>query len=76
MIKTFKELAEAKFGSVYACAKYFDEHELGISGVYIYKLAAGEYSNVSIKMLPILAIELEIDILDLLEIFGINTEVV
>lgn len=73
---SFKDLVERKFGSVYACAKYFDEQDLGISGVYIYKLCQGAYGNITIKMLPILASELEVDMLDLLEIFGINTEVV
>lgn len=74
---TFRDLVIRKFGSIYAAAKHFDELDGSIiSGTYIYKLCSGEYSNVSIKMLPILCRELEVDVLDLLESFGIDTGVI
>ena len=76
MQKSFKDLLVAKFGSVYAAAMHFKEKDYGISYPYIYKLASGEYSNVTISLLPILCKELDVDIIDLLESFGIDTDVV
>ena len=74
---SFRELVIDRFGSVYACAKHFGElPEKAISGVYIYKLAAGECGNVTIKMVPTLCKELGVDVIELMESFGIDTGVI
>ncbi len=71
---TFRDYLIDRFGSVYAFAKQCEEHNVGISTPYVYKLAAGEYSNITIKMLTALSQELELAPSELLELFGIDSD--